>query len=265
MHKEDLILGKVITGNPLYDQELELAPWEIKTDHFGRIDCRELLTKTLDRLKQDHALLVLASVDGQRYANTILLDFDRDGLTIDRPNSLDEISVDWLRVYFQDLLGVWSFFQVQARVVGEDLEAIRTTFPEAVYRLRTRRYHRVVVPQGTRAQFREKGQPQEEGSVRDLGAGGMLICPAATGAPIPLDTEIFDIVITLPLSVSAAREREPPPAALPVIKKGRIIRSYLDSADNRLCLGVAFEADAESAEELANSIEIIKDRMLGRG
>lgn len=264
MNEEGSILRKTITGNPLYDLELERAPWEIKDDHFGRIDSRELIAKSLAVIKKDNVLLVLASLDGRRYGNTILMDFDRDGLTIERPNNFEK-SIDRFRIYFKDILGVWSFFQVQTGAVSEDEDALVATFPEAMHCLQTRQYQRVAVPEGTRADFWENDQRRSGGLVKDISAGGMLIYTGSTDEQFRLGTIINDIAITLPAGAAPTRKSGSPRTALPVIKKGRIVRTFRDRVDNQVCHGVAFEAEGESEGELARYIEIIKDMMLGNG
>jgi len=261
-NKAGSIFGTLVTGNPLYDQELERAPWEIKSDHYGRLDSPELLKKSLNVIKDDHVLLVLASLDGHRYGNTILINFDQDGMIIDKPNNFDESSIDVFRIYFKDILGVWSFFQVQTISANEPDMTVSSSYPDALYRLQTRQYHRVDVPEGTRAVFREHDQVRDGGFVKDISAGGMLICTGKQEEQFPPNTVINDINITLPLSPKFQPKDDEEIVELPVIKQGRIVRTFEDSITNQICHGVAFETDGESEKELTSYIEIIKDNML---
>lgn len=261
-NKVGSILGKLVTGNPLYDQELERAPWEIKSDHYGRLDSSELIEKSLNVIKDDHVLLVLASLDGHRYGNTILINFDQESMIIDKPNDFDEGSVAIFRVYFKDIMGVWSFFQVWTLSANDPDMTLSSSYPEALYRLQTRQYHRVEVPEGTRAVFLAHDQVQDGGFVKDISAGGMLICTGKAEEQFPPDTVINDISITLPLSPQLHPEDDEAIVELPVIKQGRIVRTFADSATNLICHGVAFETDGESEKELTSHIEIIKDNLL---
>ena len=263
INKVDSILGKLVTGNPLYDQELERAPWEIKDDHYGLIDSPELIEKSLNVIKNDYVLLVLASLDGRRYGNTILINFDQDGLTIEKPYNFDDGAIDAFRVYFKDILGVWSFFQVQIISTSESDSTICASHPGFLYRLQGRRYHRVDVPEGTRVVFWQDDQLRVEGFVRDISAGGMLICSGSIEGRLQADAVINEITITLPSSSSLWQDEAR--VVLPVIKKGRIVRTSKGSESNQICHGVAFETDDESEEELNSCIEVIKDSMLRRG
>jgi len=252
-------LNKLVTGNPLYDQELERAPWEIASDHYYRIDSPELIEKSLNVIKNDTALLVLASLDGQRYGNTILISFDQETLSIDMPNNFDVNTVKSFLIYFRDILGVWSFLQVNT--ISECDAVLKATYPETLYRLQRRQYQRVNVPLGTQAAFREEEQLRDGGMVKDISAGGMLIAFAASEAQLPPGTSISQIAITLPLPASSMDEHDAEPVLLPVIRKGRVVRMFNDSESNQSCYGIAFEADGDAIQELAGYIEVIKSNM----
>ncbi len=247
---------KMLSGNPLYDQELKLAPWEIEAENFARIDAPELIEKTLQVIKDDYVLLVLASMEGGRYGNTILVKFDRDILSIDRPSDFDEKSVEWFRIYFQDILGVWSFFEV--KTISECLSSLCTTYPESLYRLQRRQYHRVEVPRGTRTVFWENNNLCDGGYVKDLSATGMLICTGHSEVKFENESVLNEIAIALPYLPSDCCKETEERAVLPVIHKGRIVRSFKDSA-NLICHGVSFEYDEESERELARFVEALME------
>lgn len=258
------IYKKLVTGNPLYDQELERAPWEIASDHYHQIDSPELIEKSLHVIKNDSILLVLASPDGRRYGNTILIDFDQQTLQIDKPNNFDEKTITSFQIYFKDILGVWSFFPV--RTIAECDSVLCSTYPAALYRLQRRQYQRVDVPRGTRTVFWTGDQRHQEGGfVKDLSAGGMLICTGTTEEQFGPNTVINDITITLPFAPPPRWEDDEASVVLPVIRKGRIVRTFKDSEGEQVCHGVAFETDGEADNELTSYIEVIKENMPGRG
>ncbi|NTV12488.1 MAG: PilZ domain-containing protein [Desulfobulbaceae bacterium] len=256
-------MKKLITGNPLYDQELERAPWEIEIEHYVRITSPDLIEKSLNVIKNDYLLLVLASLDGQRYGNTILVNFDQEILTIDKPNTFDENTVDTFRIYFKDILGEWSFFQV--RTISECAFTLCSTYPDALYRLQRRQYHRVDLPEGTRAVFWEEDRLRDGGVVKDLSAVGMLICTGSTEEQFQANTVINEIAIALPFHPSARRKDAEERVVLPVIKKGRIVRSFKDSETNLIYHGVAFDKDDEEETELTRYVEVVKDGKPGKG
>lgn len=264
-NKAGSVVRTMVTGNPLYDQELERAPWEIKSDHYGRLDSPELIEKSLKAIKDNHVLLVLASLYGQRYGNTILINFDQNGMVIDKPNNFDESSIDLFRVYFKDFLGVWSFFQVRTISSNAPDMTLNSSYPEALYRLQTRQYHRVDVPEGTRAVFLENDQVRDGGLVKDISIGGMLICTGKEERQFPPNTVINDINITLPHSLNLSSEDDESIMDLPVVKQGRIVRTFADSNTNQVYHGIAFETDGESGKELSSYLENIKDNLLKNG
>lgn len=260
--KEVEYFQKLVSGNPLYDHELKRAPWEIERDNYARIDSPELIEKSLNVIKHDYVMLVLASLDGRRYGNTILIKFDRETLSIDKPIDFDEKAIDWFRIYFQDILGVWSFFEV--RTVSECSFSLCATYPEALYRLQRRQYHRVEVPKGTRTVFWEDNRLRDGGFVKDISAAGMLICTGSTEERFQENTVINEIAIALPLHPSASKADDQERFVLPVIRKGRIVRSFKDSETEQICHGVSFESDQEAERELARYVETVKGDTAGK-
>lgn len=256
MKKEVAFYQKMVTGNPLYDQELKRAPWEIESDNYARIAAPELIEKTLNVIKNDYVMLVVTSLDGHRYGNTILVKFDQETLSIDKPIDFDEKSIARFRIYFQDILGVWSFFEVNT--ISECAFSLCATYPEDLYRLQRRQYHRVEVPKGTRTVFWEDNQLRDGGVVMDISAAGMLICPGYKDERFQENTVINEIAIALPFHPSTKKEVDFERMELPVIRKGRIVRSFKDSETDLFCHGVAFESEQETERELARYVDKVK-------
>jgi hypothetical protein len=254
---------KILSGNLLYDRELKRAPWEIKVENFARINAPELIEKTLQVIENDHIMLVLTSTAGVRYGNTILTKFDREILSIDRPLDFDEKSVGRFRIYFQDILGVWSFFEVET--VSACLSSLCATYPVTLYRLQRRQYHRVEVPRGTRTVFWENNNLRDGGYVRDLSATGMLICTGQSEVKFKDKSTLNDIAIAIPPQTPRCREEIEDRIALPVIPKGWIVRSFRDSETNLICHGVSFEYDEESALKLSRCVEALRAHRLAGG
>jgi len=257
MKKGVATFQKLVGGNPLYDDALKRAPWEIESDNYSRIDGPELIEKTLKVIKDDYVLLVLASPEGRRYGNTILVKFDRETLSIDKPIDFDEKSVDRFRIYFQDILGIWSFFEV--RTVADCNVSLCATFPETLYRLQRRHYHRVEVPAGTRTVFWEENQLRDGGFVKDISATGMLICTGTTEQKFQENTVVQEIAIALPFTRSSRENDDSYRVVLPVIRQGRIVRSFRDVDTGHICHGVAFECEQEAEQQLARYVESVRD------
>lgn len=260
--KEGAFYQKMVTGNPLYDQELKRAPWEIESDNYARIASPQLIEKSLNVIKSNYVMLVVTSLDGHRYGNTIMIKFDQESLSIDKPNDFDEKSIDWFRIYFQDILGVWSFFEV--RTISECAFSLCATYPEALFRLQRRQYHRVEVPKGTRTVFWENDQLRDGGVVMDISAAGMLICPGFMEEKFQENTEINEIAIAMPFQPSDGKNTATERVDLPVIRKGRIVRSFRDCETELYCYGVAFESAQETEKELARYVEKVKGAKTGQ-
>lgn len=253
---------KMVTGNPLYDQELKRAPWEIESDNYAKIVAPELIEKTLNVIKNNYVMLVVASTNGHRYGNTILVKFDRETLSIDKPVDFDEKSIDWFRIYFQDILEIWSFFEV--RTISECAFSLCATYPEVLYRLQRRQYHRVEVPKGTRTVFWVDNQLRDGGVVMDISAAGMLICPGYREETFQENMVINEIAIAMPFHAATGKNDSQERVELPVIRKGRIVRSFKDSDTELFCHGIAFESEQETDQELARYVEKVKDAKSGQ-
>lgn len=257
MNKREITtFQKLVSGNPLYDQELKRAPWKIESDNYARIESADLIEKSLNVIKKDYVTLILASLDGRRYGNTILIKFDRETLSIDKPVDFDEKAIDWFRIYFQDILGVWSFFEV--KTLAECTISLCSTYPEALYRLHRRQYHRVELPQGTRTVFWEGNQLRDGGFVKDISAAGMLICTGSKDEQFLENTVINEIAIALPFQAASGKNGDQERVVLPVIHKGRIVRSFKDGETGQFCHGVAFESEQDTERQLAGYVESIK-------
>lgn len=255
-NKKITTFQKLVSGNPLYDKELKLAPWKIESDNYARIDSPELVERSLNVIKNGYVTLILASLDGRRYGNTILVKFDTETLSIDKPADFDEKSIDWFRIYFQDILGVWSFFKV--KTISECTFSLCATYPEALYRLHRRQYHRVELPEGTRTVFWEGNHLRDGGIVKDISAAGMLICTGSKEEQFSENTEINEISIALPCHLSTNNLDDQERVFLPLIHKGRIVRSFKDLETGRFCHGVAFESEQDTERQLASYVESIK-------
>jgi len=257
MMKNQMIpFEKMLSGNPLYDQELKRAPWEIEVENYARIEAPELVEKTLGVINNDYVMLVLASTAGVRYGNTIMVKYDRDVLSIDRPLDFDVKTVGRFRIFFKDILGVWSFFEVST--IPECPYSLCATYPDSLYRLQRRQYHRVEVPRGTRTVFWENNNLRDGGFVKDLSAAGMLICTGHPDIKFQDQSELNEISIAMPHLPSACSEDAEDRIVLPVIRKGRIVRSFKDIETNLICHGVSFDYDEESERELTRFVEALK-------
>ena len=249
---------KQVSGEPVYDDELKTAPWAIAKRDFARIDDRSVIEKTLNVIRNDHVMLVLASVDGHRYGNTILINSDDDTLSIDKPIDFDEETISDFRIYFKDISSVWSFFEV--KVLSDCPYNLCATYPENLYRLQRRRRHRVETPVGARTVFWIKDTIHNGGFVKDLSASGMMICTGSADEKFEENSIINDIAVAFPQHHTSEKLDDEDRVVLPVINKGRIVRSFRETETDHVCHGVAFCGDdKETAEQIEMIVQKIEN------
>lgn len=238
---------RVVTGNPVYDDDLKVAPWEIDVADFVVSKDSKIIGRTLEDIRTEHALLVLTSLDGIRYGNTILVQFDDETLDIDRPIDFDKAAIPSFRIFFRDITGVWCFFEVE--VINDCPFNLCTTLPDAVYRLHKRQYQRVNVPAGTKVLFRHGDNLHRDYLVKNLSASGMLICADSDGE-LAENIDVTDITLELPSNWFAAATTAAA-SLLPIVKNGLIVRSFGGRGD-LIYLGISFKGDFLASAELKN-------------
>ncbi|MBU0479680.1 MAG: hypothetical protein KKG47_01130 [Proteobacteria bacterium] len=245
---------KKVSGDPIYDQDLVRSPWSIDIRDFNRIDNQKIIDKTINVIKNEHTLLVLTSEAGHRYGNTILIRRDLETLSIDKPLDFDETSINSFRVYFQDIFNVWNFFET--RIISDCPYSLCATYPENIYRLQRRKYNRIITPTGTRAIFWQENQFHSSGLVMDISAAGMLICTCNNESQLMDESSISEIAIALPRHPSTKNLNEDGHLVLPIIHKGRIVRSFKDAETEWMYHGVSFEDNTDVREKLREFISM---------
>ena len=239
---------RLVAGNQVYDDELHIAPWEIEIGDFAMIDDEKVIRQSLNVIKNEHVMLVLSSSSGKRYGNTILINFDSENLSIDRPIDFDQETVNSFRIYFRDINEVWSFFEVE--VVSDCPYSLCATYPKVLYRLQRLRRQRIDVPENTRAVFWQGDVIHNGGEVRNISSAGMLLCTEAKEEKFAENTNIHDIAIALPLHESPLGSDEENSTVLPVITGGRIVRSFCEEGTGKICLGVSFSDENNVIAEI---------------
>ena len=126
-----------------------------------------------------------------------------------------------------------------------------TSFPDTFYRLRKRQYHRVSVPAGTKVLFRYGGSLHGNFLVKNLSASGMLICTDSIAEEFADNDDISDIALALPQGQFFEQvEGEGEAVILPVVNKGRIVRSFGDQGSDLIYHGISFRGDSTVMAEL---------------
>jgi hypothetical protein len=239
---------RVVSGKPVYYNDLRIAPWKIDDDDFTITTDRELISTVLDNIKEERPPLVLASADGCRYGDTILIRYDDKTLNIDKPIEFVETDMPSCRVYFQDIIGVWGFFEVA--IINDLPFSLYTSYPDTLYRLQKRRDLRINVPDVTRAFFRHGTNLHGDCLVKDISASGMLICAGNIDEKFANNLNISDIALALPRSQFSGKAEGEGHIVLPVVSKGRVVRSFVEQETDSICLGISFRGSSAVMDEL---------------
>ena len=89
--------------------------------------------------------------------------------------------------------------------------------------------------------------------VHDLSAAGMLMCNDPAEGEYATDSIINDIVVSIPPRGSAG-EVSTARKVLPLICRGRIVRSFVDQETQRPCYGVSFHYDSNYVKETISQV-----------
>ncbi|MEN8136012.1 MAG: hypothetical protein ABFS18_10845 [Thermodesulfobacteriota bacterium] len=233
---------RVVSGSQIYDDDLGIAPWKIDDADFTVSIDHELIGEVLDNIKAERSLLVLASGDGCRYGNTILIRFDGESLSIDKPIDFAGTCPPFFRIYFQDATGRWSFFEVAT--INDLPFNLCTSFPVILYQLKKRRCHRINVPDITTAVFRHGGNLHGGCLVKNISASGMLLCTDSIDEKISNRGMVNDIALVLPQDQPSGKVEGEGHVVLPVVSKGRVVRSFVEKKTDLICLGISFSGDS---------------------
>ncbi|MEN8136011.1 MAG: hypothetical protein ABFS18_10840 [Thermodesulfobacteriota bacterium] len=225
-------------------------PWLADEGGFSRSNDRERIAEIIQYIKDNDVTLTL--VDGGRGISqqSLLINTTDDSLQIAKPSEWGD-AIDSFRVFFRDMQQRWNFFM--ATGLMDKTSNLSVAMPDALYFLQRRSCNRVKLPAGTRALVKRENEAMTTIFVRDLSADGMLMCNDPAEGKYATDSVISDIVVSIPRGravdeVSTARR------VLPLIGRGRVVRSFVDQETLRPCYGVSFHYDSEYVKETINQV-----------
>ena len=219
-------------------------PWLIDQRSFFPSENQENIAENLQELKDNHAMLTLVAAHGKVYSNVVLINIAEGKLQIDKPLDWVE-NGDAFRIFYRDQDDYWCFFY-SADVAAEPF-SIAIDIPGRLFYLQRRRHKRIPVPVGTRAMVKKNGNDlMKTVYVMDISAAGMLFCNGALADEFPVDSFIKDIIVSIPpLQEKADGTRR----LSPLIRKGRVVRTFVDNKTKRSCYGISFEYDSSDVQQ----------------
>ncbi len=220
-------------------------PWLADQNGFAISKDRPDIAQTMDYLKDNRVTLTLVDDAGGICLQSLLVNIVDGSLQVDKPLDWSE-EVDSFRVFFRDKDQRWSFFMASS-LAGYPF-SLSIAMPEALYTLQRRAFNRVKVPAGTRALVKREDEAMTTIFVYDLSVAGMLMCSDPAEGEYATDSLISDIVISIPPG-KAAGEVSIARKVLPLIGRGRIVRSFVDQETLRPCYGVSFHYDSQYVQE----------------
>ncbi len=229
------------------------------TDERGheKTSSHKTIRQALLMVKENNKFIVIAHKNYQS-GNTILIDFDDQGLIIDKP-------LDWstkikkIRVLYKDESLVWNYFIVKINSTTKD--TLKTQFPTELFRMQRRSHFRVEMPHGSIASFTVHKEEYENVVISNISIGGMMFCFERKDISSPEEfveqEKMKNFTILVPKKVKPIADQRVE-ADLQYEKmtvgKGVVVRSFMDDDNRKICLGVKFETTKGEEEKLMKCI-----------
>ncbi len=210
-------------------------------------ESRQIIARKLAMVR-DERLPVVVVHEKYQSGPCILVDFDESRLLIDKPR-------DWpgknttIRVIFRDKARLWNHFY--CKVVQTAKDTLVTTFPSQFFLLQRRQHYRVEAPRNSTVAFTYKDRQVEGLEVKNISAGGLLMC-SRTPLAFPPQADIHHLLISLPV------KDEPEPQLL-TCRKATIVRSEEIKHSKSVCFGVEFQPTPKEEDAL---IRYVRQREL---
>ena len=214
-------------------------PWSIDQRRFYPSENQDILSGSLNDLKENHTLLTLVTAHGGLYNEVLMIGIDGNKIQIDRPLDWEE-NGDSFRIFYRDSNDRWCFFYSGEPSTGPF--SISLDMPGRLFYLQRRISKRVPVPVGTRAMVkRDVSHLMKTVYLMDISEAGMLFCDGASEVGYPVGSFINDIVVSLPPQpLNGSTIDSGLRKVLPLIHKGRVVRTFVDKQTGRNCCGVEF-------------------------
>ncbi|MCK4839093.1 MAG: PilZ domain-containing protein [Desulfobulbaceae bacterium] len=225
-------------------------PWLAEDNGFSISKDQGYIAKTMDYLKDNHVTLTLVDDAGGVCLQSLMVNIVDGALQVDKPLDWDE-EIGSFRVFFRDMTQRWNFFMASSQP-GNPF-SLSIVMPDALSFYQRRSSTRVKVPVGARALIRKENEKIATVFITDLSAAGMLMCNDLAEGEYDTDSIISDIVVSIP-PIGAAGEVSTVRKVLPLIARGRIVRSFVDQETLRPCYGVSFHYDSKYVKESIDQV-----------
>lgn len=219
---------------------------------------KHIIKHTLNWLKDKQSFITLVHREYQSRL-TFIVDYTEEKVLIDKPK-------DWpgthniIRIAFRNSANLWCHFS--GKVIAESTETLYLTFPVELYMLQRRAYFRINLPEGSKASFTHNGKKCKL-IVKDLSAGGMLICDTDNIDPPEKGKTINNISIIIPKEDT---EKGQESRTLRFrIKAGEIVRSRVNELAHSSYLGIQFISAGPEEERIMKYIRQRELAILRKG
>lgn len=218
---------------------------EISAKNMGQI---------LNGCEECHLPLTILTEGGEIHQHESEVKLRDNVLEFDLPLNW-QIPDGFFHLFFQGVDNCWYF--IPGSELGDLPGAFSLALTDPIYCLQRRRYKRVSAPSGTRAIFKLDNTIMDSVHVTDISAGGMQVCSGISSERYPVNSLINEIFIAIPPKTngSVCKSRR----IMPLIRQGKIVRSFVDQESHLSCFGVSFSNDSsyvrKNLEELVGYIE----------
>ena len=224
---------------------LQKIGWLIEgADNLFPEASNQTLNQITSGVENNRLPLTIITENGKTYQLEAKIKIKNEMIDFARPSGWDTPS-GFFHVFFQKVGKCWHFFQ--ARELPGDSASLRLTLPDTIYFLQKRRYRRIPAPSGTRAIFKFNNTLMDSVHVTDISVGGMLMCASTLGKNYPVNALLSEIFLAIPSKIDG--EGCHSRIILPLIRQGKVVRSFVDHKSCLSCYGVSFAQESSSVAE----------------
>ncbi len=211
---------------------------------YQRTKSPQIIKSTLDTLKSTRRFVTLVH-SGYQSGNTVLVDYNKKQLLIDKP-------VDWpdthdqILVVYRDDARIWNHFSVKVTAITS--QNLYTDMPGELFQLQRRNQYRVDLPLATKISFIHKKNIHPGFKVHDISVGGILVYRKKKDLFVK-DDMLNNISINIPSDEPAMGEENGEDTQIS-IKQGRVVRTFQNQRLHLFYAGIRLVTNVKEEEEL---------------
>ena len=204
-----------------------------------KVSAAELLSES------GNSHLAIVSEDGKIYEQHQFLKIQNEKIQLNRPPNWQSHNSSF-HLLLKNKGNIWNFFSPKNITTYQSFFLFNP--PQKIFFLQRRRYKRVAAPAGTKAIFRGPEQEVDCAHIQNISEGGMLIGKNSGIEKYPIGTIINEILIAIP-SKTKKGLKNVSRKIIPVISKGKIVRSLLNQERSISSYGLSFLLERENSRK----------------